>query len=65
MKINKFLLPVVASAMLFTGCDDQIMEWGLQDGHTAVTSADPPLAVKEVLPTMMISRHILQPITPI
>ncbi len=49
MKINKFLLPVVASAMLFTGCDDQIMEWGLQDGHTAVTSADLPLAVKEVL----------------
>ena len=35
--------------MLFTGCDDQIMEWGLQDGHTAVTSADLPLAVKEVL----------------
>ncbi len=35
--------------MLLTGCDDQIMEWGLQDGHTAVTSADLPLAVKEVL----------------
>lgn len=49
MKINKFLLPVVASAMLFTSCDKQIMEWGLQDGHTAVTSADLPLAVKEVL----------------
>lgn len=49
MKINKFLLPVVASAMLFIGCDNQIMEWGLQDGHTAVTSADLPLAVKEVL----------------
>jgi len=49
MKINKIILPVVASAMLLTGCDDQIMEWGLQDGHTAVTSADLPLAVKEVL----------------
>ena len=49
MKINKILLPVVASAMLLTGCDDQIMEWGLQDGHTAVTSADIPLEVKEVL----------------
>ncbi|MBQ8153545.1 MAG: endo-1,4-beta-xylanase [Prevotella sp.] len=49
MKINKIILPVVASAMLLTGCDDQIMEWGLQEGHTAVTSADLPLAVKEVL----------------
>lgn len=49
MKINKIILPVVASAMLLTGCDDQIMEWGLQEGHTAVTSADIPLEVKEVL----------------
>ncbi len=49
MKFNKIILPVVASAMLLTGCDDQIMEWGLQEGHTAVTSADLPLAVKEVL----------------
>lgn len=49
MKINKIILPVVASAMLLTGCDDQIMEWGLQDGHTAVTAADIPSAVKEVL----------------
>lgn len=49
MKINKIILPVMASAMLFTGCDDQIMEWGLPEGHTSVTSADLPLEVKEVL----------------
>ena len=49
MKINKIILPVVASAMLLTGCDDQIMEWGLPEGHHSVTEADLPLAVKEVL----------------
>ena len=49
MKLNKFLLPVVASAMLLTGCDDQIMEWGTPDGHTGVTKSEIPLAVKEVL----------------
>ncbi len=49
MKINKIILPVVASAILFTGCDDKTMEWGLPEGHTAITSADIPLAVKEVL----------------
>ena len=35
--------------MLLTGCDDQIMEWGTPDGHTGVTQAEIPLAVKEVL----------------
>ena len=49
MKINKIILPVVASAVLLTGCDDQIMEWGTPDGHNGVTAAELPLAVKEVL----------------
>ena len=35
--------------MLLTGCEDQIMEWGMPDGHTGVTKAEIPLAVKEVL----------------
>ena len=49
MIINKIILPVVASAVLLTGCDDQIMEWGTPDGHNGVTAAELPLAVKEVL----------------
>ena len=49
MKITKILLPVVASAMLLTGCDDQIMQWGKPAGHGDVTTADIPLAVKEVI----------------
>ena len=47
MKINKIIIPVVASAMLLTGCDDQIMKWG--DDKAPVTSAEIPLAVKEVI----------------
>lgn len=49
MKINKIFIPVVASAMLLTGCDDQIMEWGKPADHADVTSSEIPLAVKEVI----------------
>ena len=49
MKFSKIILPVVASAMLLTGCEDQIMEWGTPDGRGAVTKAEIPLQVKEVL----------------
>ncbi len=49
MKLNKIILPVIASAMLLTGCDDQIMEWGTPAGHNAVTASELPLAVKEAL----------------
>ena len=49
MKLHKFILPVVASAMLLTGCDEQIMEWRTPDGHGAVTKEEIPLEVKEVL----------------
>lgn len=49
MKINKIFITVVASAMLLTGCDDQLMEWGKPADHADVTSAEIPLAVKEVI----------------
>ena len=49
MKINKIMIPVVASAMLLTGCDDQLMEWGKPADHADVTSSEIPLAVKEVI----------------
>lgn len=49
MKINKIFIPVVASAMLLTGCDDQLMEWGKPADHADVTSGEIPLAVKEVI----------------
>ena len=49
MKINKIFIPVVASAMLLSGCDDQLMEWGKPADHADVTSSEIPLAVKEVI----------------
>ena len=49
MKINKIFIPVLASAMLLTGCDDQLMEWGKPADHADVTSSEIPLAVKEVI----------------
>lgn len=49
MKYNKIILPALAASMLLTGCDDTKMEWGTPDGHNAVTTAEIPLAVKEVL----------------
>lgn len=49
MKINKIIIPVVTSAMLLTGCDDQIMQWGKPANHADVTKAEIPLAVKEVI----------------
>ena len=49
MKINKIMIPVVASAMLLTGCDDQLMQWGKPADHADVTKAEIPLAVKEVI----------------
>ena len=49
MKLNKIILPALASAMLLTSCDDQIMEWGTPEGHGSVTAAEIPLEVKEVL----------------
>ncbi len=64
MKINKIFLPVMASAMLLTACDDQIMEWGRPAGQQPVTTADIPLAVKEVLANYEPSRHTRYSIRP-
>ena len=49
MKFTKIIIPALASAMLLTGCDDQIKQWGKPADHADVTSADLPLAVKEVI----------------
>ena len=49
MKTYKYLVPVVASAMLLTGCDEQIMDWASPADHAGVTAAELPLEVKEVL----------------
>ncbi len=49
MRINNIILPAVAATMLLAGCDDQIMEWGKPDGHADVTTAEIPLAVKDVI----------------
>ena len=35
--------------MLLAGCDEQIMEWRTPEGHGAVTTAELPLEVREVL----------------
>jgi len=34
---------------VLTACDDNKMEWGLPEGHTAVTTSEIPSAVKEVI----------------
>ena len=47
MKITKIMIPVVASAMLLTGCDDQLMKWGTD--KAGVTADEIPLAVKEAI----------------
>ena len=50
--INKLFLALTVGcgfAAALVSCDDQIMEWGTPDGHDAVTKAEIPLAVKEVL----------------
>lgn len=48
MKTYHILFPI-ALALCVQACDDQKMEWGSPDGQYAVTSAEIPLAVKEVL----------------
>lgn len=49
MKTYQIILPAVASVMLLTGCEEQIMEWGTPDDHNQVTVAEIPLEVKEVI----------------
>lgn len=38
---------MLASAMLFVGCDDQKMEWKTPDGHNPIVSSEIPLALAE------------------
>lgn len=64
MKINKIFIPVVASAMLLTGCDDQLMEWGKPADHADVTSSEIPLAVKEVIANYNNIKDYAQQYTP-
>ena len=64
MKINKIFIPVVASAMLLTGCDDQIMQWGKPADHADVTASDIPLAVKEVIANYDNIKEYAQQYTP-
>ena len=49
MKYTKIILPALAASMLLASCDDTKMEWGTPDGQYPVTSAEIPLAVKEVI----------------
>lgn len=64
MKINKIMIPVVASAMLLTGCDDQLMQWGKPADHADVTKAEIPLAVKEVIANYDNIKEYAQQYTP-
>lgn len=49
MKINRIIFPVMASMMLLTSCDDQIMDWAKPANQGDVTLEEIPLAVKEVI----------------
>ncbi len=42
------IIPLIATALLlFSSCDDQIMEWGKDPSHGEVTGAELPLELKE------------------
>lgn len=45
MKLNRIILPLMACALTWSSCDDQIMEWKNSDG--SITASDIPLALKE------------------
>lgn len=47
MKYIKILPLVALSLLLFSSCDDQIMEWGKDPSHAEVTGAELPLELKE------------------
>ncbi len=50
MKIQLYkYIGVALTVCALASCDDQIMEWKTPDGHGAVTKAEIPLQVKEVL----------------
>ena len=47
MKYNKILPALAFSCMLFTSCDDNLMEWGKDPSHGDITSAELPLELAE------------------
>lgn len=47
MKYIKILPLIVLSFLLFSSCDDQIMEWGKDPSHGEVTGAELPLELQE------------------
>jgi endo-1,4-beta-xylanase len=47
MKYIKILPLIVLALLLFSSCDDQIMEWGEDPSHGEVTGAELPLELKE------------------
>lgn len=47
MKYIKILPVIVSSMLLFTACDDNLMEWEKDPEHGAVTGAELPLALVE------------------
>ena len=49
--MKKIYYAALASVMTLgiTGCDDHFMDWGTPEGHNAVTTADIPLAEKEII----------------
>ncbi|PKB16396.1 endo-1,4-beta-xylanase [Flavobacterium sp. 5] len=47
MKYNKILPAIALSCMLFTSCDDNLMDWGKDPDHGDITSAELPLELAE------------------
>ena len=47
MKYIKILPLIVLSFLLFSSCDDQLMEWGKDPSHGEVTGAELPLELQE------------------
>lgn len=47
MKYKKILSIIVLSSLIFTSCDDQIMEWEKDSSHGEVTTAELPLELAE------------------
>ncbi|MFD2943438.1 endo-1,4-beta-xylanase [Flavobacterium notoginsengisoli] len=45
---SKYIIPIIASSlMILSSCDDNLMEWGKDPEHGAVTGAELPLALVE------------------
>nr|WP_315197618.1 endo-1,4-beta-xylanase [uncultured Flavobacterium sp.] len=47
MKYNKILPAIALSCILFTSCDDNLMEWGKDPSHGDIASSELPLELAE------------------